>query len=257
MKHRTTWKFALGCAHSGRHVSRGAHRERVGTAGAHGDPMTEPKRSAPGSIAPAQVTSYIREHLADDVEIPADPMSSLTALVASVDETSEFLERWIARHFSMSVRLHDVRRELSSAGAADPADEVEAVVTDLDVVQGVLIELHEYATSEERVRDLMQTSRVLQHGVVAVYTWLGEVLSALQARSISRRRPSFVDEEGAPAMAMINTLERLHPDLERLVRADEVPADADVTAKIALCFRQIGAAIVRISGRSTTRPPPG
>lgn len=214
--------------------------------------MTDPKRSAKGSTAPPQVTSYIREHLADDVEIPSDPMSSLTALVASVDENHEFLERWIARHFSMSVRLHDVRRELAKAGA----DETDAVVSDLEVVQGVLIELHEYATSEERVRDLMQTSRLLQHGVVAVYAWLGEILSALPTRSVARRRPSFVDEGEAPATAMLHTLERLHPDLERLVRADGVPADADVAAKLALCFRQIGAAIVRISGRTTTRPPP-
>ena len=229
---------------------------RVGTPGAPAEPMTEPKPSARGSVAPSQVTSYIREHAADDVEIPSDPMSSMTALAASVDESAEFLERWIARHFSLSVRLHDMRRAIAKSTDEVSAAEVEAVVSDLDVVQGVLIELHEYATSEDRVRALMQTSRLLQHGVIAVYAWVGDILNGLQARSISRRRPSFVDEGEAPAMAMLNTLERLHPDLERLVQGSDVPVDSDVAAKLALCFRQIGAAIVRISGRATTRPPP-
>ena len=172
-------------------MTRGA---RVGTAGAHENHMTEPKHAARGSVAPPQVTSYIREHAADDVEIPSDPMSSMTALAASVDESTEFLERWIARHFSLSVRLHDVRRENAKSDDEVSAAEIEAVVSDLDVVQGVLIELHEYATGEERVRALMQTSRLLQHGVIAVYAWVGDTLNGLQARSISRRRPSFVDE---------------------------------------------------------------
>jgi hypothetical protein len=215
--------------------------------------MTDPKRSAK-ALAPQQSQSYIREHLADGINVP--PFSSAAGLVAAVPAIPEFLEQWIARHFSLSVRLHDVRRELATAERDEKTAEVEAIVVDLDVVQGVLLELHDYAESDARVRELMDTTHVVQHGVVTVYQWLGEILDALPTRSVARRRPSFVDEgHAAPAIAMLHTLERLHPDLERLVRADDVPADHDVASKLAICFRQIGAAIVRISGRATTHPP--
>ena len=96
----------------------------------------------------------------------------------------------------------------------------------------------------------------MQHAVIAAYAWLGDALQALPTRSIARRRPSFVDEGEAPGSAMLTTLQRLHPDLALLVRADGVPADEEVRSKLALCFRQLGAGIVRISGRTTTRPPP-
>lgn len=181
-------------------------------------------------------------------------VSSSAILAASIDESEEFIERWVACHFSLSVKLHDVRRELDAH--ADAADkELDAIVEDLDVVQGVMLELHDYADVEPRMRSLMQGSHVLQHGVIAIYTWLSEILAALPGRAVARRRPSFVDDSEMPAVAMLSTLERLHPDLQRLVRKEEVTADDDIASKLAICFRQIGAAVVRISGRASSRPP--
>jgi hypothetical protein len=48
----------------------------------------------------------------------------------------------------------------------------------------------------------------------------------------------------------------VHPDLETLVRVDGIAVDADVAQKVALCFRQIGAAVVRVSGRGVSSYPP-
>lgn len=201
--------------------------------------------------------TFIRVHDAD--EVFTDPRSSSTALAAAIDQTEDFLERWITCHFSLSVNLHDVRRELGEE-TGTMTEESAAIVADLDVVQGVLLELHDYAGNEARIQVMMKSSYVLQHALVATYAWLSEILVALPARTVARKRPSFVDEGDTPAYAMLSTLERLHPDLERLVRPDgltsgDVIADVDVAQKLSICFRQIGAAIVRISGRASTFPP--
>ena len=55
-------------------------------------------------------------------------------------------------------------------------------------------------------------------------------------------------------MAILRTLERVHPDLETLVRVDALGVVEDLARKISLCFRQIGAAVVRVSGRAGLRP---
>jgi hypothetical protein len=217
--------------------------------------MTQSKRAARGAESFSPFTTFIRVNDADDF---TDPRSSSTALAAAIDVNDEFLERWITCHFSLSVNLHDARREIAREGSTQ---EIDAILADLDVVQGVLLELHEFADAQERVRTLMNSSYVVQHAVVAVYAWLSEILVALPARNVARRRPSFVDEGETPAYAMLSTLERLHPDLERLVRPDgltdgDVIADADIAQKLSICFRQIGASIVRISGRATSFPPP-
>jgi hypothetical protein len=224
--------------------------------------MPDPKRPAEEATDPPQqqVASFIREHQTPDVAVPQNPISSSTALALAIDECDDFLDRWLDRHFSLSVQLHDAQRELArellAEGPSPSANEVLAVMTDLEIVQGVLFELHGYLEGDRRARAVMHDSRAVQHAVITVYAWLGDALQALPTRSIARRRPSFVDEGEVPGSAMLTTLQRLHPDLERLVRADGVPADEDVRAKLALCFRQIGAGIVRISGRTTTRPPP-
>jgi len=223
--------------------------------------MPDPKRPAKEATeTPPQTASFIREHDTTPVTAPQNPISSSTALALAVDECDEFLDRWLDRHFSLSVKLHDAQRELAKEmlveGPSSSAHEVVAVVADLELVQGVLFELHGYLEGDATARAVLRDSRAVQHAVIAVYAWLGDALAALPTRSIARRRPSFVDEGEAPGSAMLTTLQRLHPDLERLVRADGVPAEHDVRSKLALCFRQIGAGIVRISGRTTSRPPP-
>jgi hypothetical protein len=217
---------------------------------------SDPKR-AEASEPASEVTSYIRRHDAEDIDIPANPLSSAAALIAAVDVCEEFLERWLARHFSLSVKLHDVQRRVAADEPQETRAEVSAILGELCLVQGVLIELHEYATGEEPLRALMREGRLLQNGVIALYTWLDETLDALAARSVKRRGASFVDGgEGSPPSAIVRTLERLHPDLERLVQIDGIPTEREVATKLALCFRQIGATVVRISGRSGTLPPP-
>ncbi len=219
--------------------------------------MTDPKRVPDGTADVPEVASFIRAHQTESLEVAPNPISSATALEAAVDDPDEFLERWLARHFSLSVKLHDAHRE-SDAGEPLPlVDELRATLEDLSLAQGVLLELYDYAALEPRLHALMRDEHLLQHGVVVLYNWLSETVSALSARAIARRRASFVDDgEATPPGTMLRTLERLHPDLQRLVRADALPVERDVADRLALCFRQIGATVVRISGRTATLPPP-
>ena len=218
--------------------------------------MSDPKQEEDAAPAPL-VASFIRPHEAEPIDVTPNPISSATALEAAVDDCDEFLDRWLARHFSLSVKLHDAHRE-SDAGEPIPAmAEMRATLDDLVLAQGVLLELYDYAAEEPRIRALMADGRLLQHGVIVIYNWLSETVGAIAARAVARRRSSFVDDgEGTPTGTMLRTLERLHPDLEQLVRADAIPVDRDVAEHLSLCFRQIGAAVVRISGRAVTMPPP-
>ena len=57
--------------------------------------------------------------------------------------------------------------------------------------------------------------------------------------------------------AILRTMERVHPDLELLVHAEAFASEPDIAQKMSLCFRQIGAAVVRVSGRSASSFPGG
>src|SRR5262249_9812223 len=155
-------------------------------------------------------------------------------------------EDWALRHFTISVKLHDAER----LSEGDP--ERLAVLTDLADVQGILIELHEYAMHTEAVRNLMSEMQVVQNGVSALYTWIDELLDAALLGRVARGRPGFVDA-GPETLAVISSaLERVHPDLESLVHAGADDTDGGVAQKLSICFRQIGAAIVRVSGRASS-----
>ena len=56
--------------------------------------------------------------------------------------------------------------------------------------------------------------------------------------------------------AILRALERVHPDLETLLRVDALGVESDVARKLALCIRQIGALVVRVSGRPVSSYPP-
>ena len=74
----------------------------------------------------------------------------------------------------------------------------------------------------------------------------GPVLVAAARLRVTRGKPGFVDAPGDEAFnAILRTLERVHPDLETLLRLDPGIIGEDVARKLALCFRQIGAAVVR------------
>jgi hypothetical protein len=214
--------------------------------------MADPKHSPrEQGTRPETVTSFIREHDAHDVDAPA-PRAALAGAPEPMRLDPEgFLEDWALRHFTVSVQLHDVERV--SEGDA----ERKAVLEDLGLVQGVLLELHDFASGEKRVRALLESSRVLQNGVSALYNWLDEVLGAAARLRVTHSKPGFTHwpEEEAPT-SMLRTLERVHPDLETLVHPFGTGADEDVGRKIALCFRQIGAAVVRVSGRAGSTIPP-
>ncbi len=178
---------------------------------------------------------------------------SAVMLAAASSDPDGFIDVWVARHFSISVRLFDIQRSLGAL-----AVDAELVIEDLELVQDVLFELREYSTRDSRVRDVMRESGVVQNGVVAVYAWLDETLDAIgRTGAAFARSPSFVDAgDGGPPAAMLRAFERLHPDLEALVRSPELSSgpsfNEDLAQKLALCFRQIGAAVVRISGRGAT-----
>jgi hypothetical protein len=236
------------------------------------------------STAPeARAASFIRPHgdtfdseasrqssptLPSPAPVPSSPsVSSSTLLAAAPHDAQGFLDAWLARHFSISVKLFDLQRVLGmppasatrAVNVAAVGAEAELVISDLELVQDVLFEVREFADHDETVRAVMQESEILQNGVVAVYAWLDETLDAIARTGTAfRRSPSFVDaRDGGPPHAMLRAFERLHPDLEALVvGADGVSAPetfaTNVGKKLAICFRQIGAAIVRISGRGAS-----
>jgi hypothetical protein len=209
------------------------------------DPKHSPREQGPVATT---VESHIRPHQAEDVVVPPQAALSETdeALRAQIDA---FLDDWALRHFTISVKLHDVARV--SEGDA----ERQAVLEDLGIVQGILLEVHDFVTADERVRAVMRESLVLQNGVGALYGWLDEVLDAAARLRVTRNKPGFIDESDEALGAILRTLERVHPDLEVLLRIDALGVDEDVARKIALCFRQIGAAVVRVSGRAGSSYP--
>jgi hypothetical protein len=203
-----------------------------------------------GNSPEQTVTSYIRPHEAGDIELPKyDPLLA-TPPGAMRIEADEFLEDWALRHFTVSVKLHDVGR------ASDEDIEKRLVLEDLSVVQGILLEVHDFATADERVKSLMRTSAVLQNGVAALYGWLDDVLDAASRLRVARGKPGFVDSSEEALTAILRNLERVHPDLELLLRTEVLGVDQDVARKLALCFRQIGAVVVRVSGRAGSSIPP-
>jgi hypothetical protein len=161
------------------------------------------------------------------------------------------LDDWALRHFALSVKMHDVER----VGEKDP--ERALVLEDLGVVQGILLELHVFASEDDRVRAMMDREQVLQNGVTALYNWLDDVLDVAARLRVTRGKPSFVDAPGDEvSRAILRTLERVHPDLETLLRVEALGVEQDVAQKLALCFRQIGAVVVRVSGRPVSSYPP-
>jgi hypothetical protein len=216
--------------------------------------MADPKHSprTQGNPETPVVTSYIRPHPSTEIGIPPNTplFSASDAALSPSSDVETFLEDWAMRHFTISVKLHDVGR--MSAGDV----ERELVLEDLSVAQGILLELHELAAGDERVHEMMRRSPVLQNGVAALYGWLEEVLEAASRARVTRGKPSFVDGTEAALGAILRTLERVHPDLELLVREGVLDVEPDVAKKIALCFRQVGAVVVRVSGRPGSSIPP-
>jgi hypothetical protein len=204
------------------------------------------------SSADSTVTSYIRSHEAGAIEVPRHPPPPIGSERAMRLDVESFLEDWTMRHFAISVKLHDVGR--MSEGDTERA----LVLEDLSDVQGILLELHEFSSVEPRVHDLMHESELLQNGVAALYRWLDDVLDSAARLRVTRGKPGFVDISDESFAPILRSLERVHPDLELLLRTESLGIDEDVAKKIALCFRQIGAVVVRVSGRTgTTIPPKG
>jgi hypothetical protein len=225
----------------------------IGMPGALHDRMADPKYSPreQGTPAPEGASSFIRSHDADNVTIPPSPAPLGTAVDGTRRGAAGFLDEWALRHFSISVKMHDVER----VGETDP--ERRLVLEDLGIVQGILLELHDFASGEARVRTMMESEQLVQNGVSALYNWLDEVLDAAARLRVTRGKPGFVDAPGEEAFnAILRTLERVHPDLETLLRLDPGVIGEDVARKLALCFRQIGAAVVRVSGRAVSSYPP-
>jgi len=212
--------------------------------------MTEAKRAPleQGIKTPVEVTSYIRSHDVDEAHVHA-PASALGSNTPALD-TEAFLEDWALRHFTVSVKLHDAER-LCEGDA-----ERLAVLEELAVVQGVLIELHEFATASTELQNLMTEMDVVQNGIAALYSWLDEVLDAAVLRPVRRNRPAFLDGGDEGLVTIATALVRLHPDLDSLVRAGADDNDGAVAHKLSLCFRQIGAALVRVTGRASSLPAP-
>jgi hypothetical protein len=203
-----------------------------------------------GTRAPETVSSYIRTHDAQDVAVPAHAAPLGGESVARSFDPEAFLEDWVLRHFTVSVKLHDVER----LSEGDP--ERKNVIDDLQLVQGILLELHDFASGEPRVQAMLSQGHVLQNGVSALYGWLDEVLDTASRLRVTRGKPSFIDAGEQSFITILRTLERVHPDLETLVQIDAMGVEEDVARKITLCFRQIGAAVVRVSGRTVSTYPP-
>jgi hypothetical protein len=214
------------------------------------DPKNSPREQ--GTRVPTGASSFIRPHGADNVAIPPSPSPLAAGNTQGAGlGAAGFLEDWALRHFSISVKMHDVER----VGEKDA--ERRLVLEDLALVQGILLELHDFASGEDRVREMMDEEQLLQNGVAALYNWLDEVLDAAARLRVTRGKPGFVDAPGDEVFhAILRTLERVHPDLETLLRLDRGVVGEDVARKLALCFRQIGAAVVRVSGRSASSYPP-
>ena len=125
-------------------------------------------------------------------------------------DVDRFFDEWAHRHFTTSVKLHDAER-VTEGGA-----EARGVLDDAIDVQGVLLELHELATNDVRVRDWMHRLQLLQNGVAALYRWLDDVLGAASAHlAVRRRRPSFVHQgEASSLAAIVGSLKRLRQDLQ-------------------------------------------
>jgi hypothetical protein len=220
--------------------------------------MSEPKHSPRGEHDPRDqggvdpnAASHIRPHPTEDVVVPpqAPPLGAgETALEAQV---IDFLDDWALRHFTASVKMHDVARLSEGDG------ERQAVLEDLAVVQGILLEVHDFVMEDERVRTMIQGSLVLQNGVGALYGWLDDVLEAASQVRVTQNKPGFADTSDEALKAILRMMERLHPDLELLVRVDTFGEHPDIAQKLSLCFRQIGAAVVRVSGRSASSFPGG
>jgi hypothetical protein len=208
------------------------------------DPEPASEGADPGRGQSQGVGSFIRRHEADEVPAP------LHAPALGASNVDAFLEEWVLRHFAVSVKLHDVHR--MSEGDA----ERQCVLDELSTVQGVLLELHDFTKAEPGVRTLMEQSHAIQNGVGALYGWLDDLLEAATLRGVSRRRPGFVDAGDDALAAILRTLERVHPDLEVLLRASTLGVDPGVAQKITLCIRQLGAAVVRVSGRVGSTIPP-
>lgn len=204
-----------------------------------------------GTPAPEGAASFIRSHEAHDVPVPAAPPPLEAEADPGPQGADAFLEDWALRHFAVSVKMHDVAR----VSEKDP--ERRLVLEDLGLVQGILLELHDFAVGDPRVRTMMDSHQVLQNGVSALYTWLDDVLDAAARLRVTRGKPSFVDIPSDEVFyAILRTLERVHPDLETLLRVEALGVEPDVARKLSLCIRQIGALVVRVSGRPVSSYPP-
>jgi hypothetical protein len=233
--------------------------DSAGTKNALSRRMADPKYSPPVPESPEGGASFIRPHEAPAVVVPPREVPLAPTSAAGAEDTAkagpqtaiDFLDDWALRHFTASVKIHDVER----VSEHDP--ERRLVLEDLGLVQGVLLELHDFATADGRVRAMMDRDQVLQNGVSALYTWLDDVLTAAARLRVTRGRPSFVDAPGDEVLSAIGrSLERVHPDLQALLRVESLEVEPDVARKLALCFRQIGAAVVRVSGRTASSYPP-
>ncbi len=215
-------------------------------------------RSSPhGADAAGARESEVPRERERDSSSPPSAVPSAVLMAAATQDPDGFLDVWVARHFSISVKLFDIQR-----GLGPMAVDAELVLADLELVQDVLFELREFATKDSRVRDAMRVTSVVQNGVAAVYAWLDDTLDAIgRSGAAFSRSPSFVDAgDGGPPVAMLRAFERLHPDLEALVVGEggieaATSFETDMGHKLAICFRQIGAAVVRISGRGATTLP--
>jgi hypothetical protein len=218
--------------------------------------MTDPKHSpreqgTPIPTTPEGVTSFIRSYQTHDVAFPSSPPPLGTGPDGRLLPVAEFLDDWAMKHFAVSVKMHDVAR----VSEHDP--ERKLVLEDLGFVQGILLELHDFALAEARVRAMMEAGHVLQNGVSALYSWLDDTLDAAARLRVTRGKPGFVDTPNDEMLAAIlRALERVHPDLETLMGLHLVGIDEDIARKLALCFRQIGATVVRVSGRPVSSYPP-
>ena len=72
--------------------------------------MPDPKHSPreQGTQAPQGVTSFIRSHDTHDVAVPPSPPP--LGAGGEAQGAAEFLDDWAMRHFSASVKMHDVER---------------------------------------------------------------------------------------------------------------------------------------------------
>jgi hypothetical protein len=208
--------------------------------------MADPKRARDASD-PADAgarTSFFRS------SGDAEPRAGAAYALAFEDGVEAFLDQWSQRHFMTSVRLHDAERVC----AGD--DERLHVLEDLGVVQGGLLELHELASASPEAQALLRDDEVVRNGVTALYGWVDDLVDAALLGRVARRRPGFIDEGDEDALvAILDALGRVHPGLDPFVRGQETAREGEIAEKVSICFRQIGAAVVRVTGRASTLPP--